>query len=86
MSRMHPRRFRRRGTFVTAGLVLAAVVAVAVSAAAVPAQSAAPSQTEKHLRALKDTLGTKHLWAKAAKPRRAAGRKVGVHAREDPPG
>ena len=80
MSRINPRRFRRRGTFVTAGLVLAAVVAVAVSAAAVPAQSAAPSQTEKHLRALKDTLGTKHLWAKAAKPRRATGRKVAVHA------
>ena len=80
MSRMNPRRFGRRGTFVTAGLALAAVVAVAVSAAAVPAQSAAPSQTEKQLRALKDTLGTKHLWAKAAKPRRAAGRKVGVHA------
>ena len=80
MSRINPRRFRRRGTFVTAGLVLAAVVAVAVSAAAVPAQSAAPSQTEKHLRALKDTLGTKHLWAKAAKPRSAVGRKVGVHA------
>ena len=82
MSRMHPRRFTRRGTFVTAGLVLAAVVAVAVSAAAVPAQSAAPSQTEKHLRALKDTLGTKHLWAKAAKPRRSAGQKVGVHAQK----
>ena len=80
MPRMNPRLFRRRGTFVTAGLVLAAVVAVAVSAAAVPAQSAAPSQTEKHLRALKDTLGTKHLWAKAVKPRRAVGRKVGVHA------
>ena len=81
MPRMNPpRRFRHRGTFVTAGLVLAAVVAVAVSAAAVPAQSAAPSQTEKHLRALKDTLGTKHLWAKAAKPRRAAHRRVGVHA------
>ena len=82
MSRMNPRRLGRRGTFVTAGLVLAAVVAVAVSAAAVPAQSAAPSQTEKHLRALKDTLGTKHLWAKAAKPRRAAGQTVGVHAQK----
>jgi Metallo-peptidase family M12B Reprolysin-like len=81
MSRMNPRLFRRRGTFVTAGLVLGAVLAVAVSAAAVPAQSAAPSQTEKHLRALKDTLGTKHLWAKAAKPRHVAGRKVGVHAK-----
>ena len=83
MPRMNPRRFRRRGTFVTAGLVLAAVVAVAVSAAAVPAQSAAPSQTEKHLRALKDTLGTK--WAKAAKPRRAWPQ--GRRAREPvPPG
>jgi hypothetical protein len=85
MSRIHPRRFGRRGTFATAGLVLAAVVAVAVSAAAVPAQSAAPRQTEKHLRALKDTLGTKDLWAKTAKPRRAAGRKVGVHARKARP-
>ena len=80
MLRMDPRRFRRRGTFVTVGLVLVAVLAVAVSAAAVPAQSAAPTKTEKNLRALRDTLGTKHLWAKAAKPRLAAGRKVGVHA------
>ena len=80
MLRMDPRRFRRRGTFVTVGLVLVAVLAVAVSAAAVPAQSAAPTQTEKNLRALRDTLGTKHLWAKAAKPRLAAGRKLGVHA------
>jgi hypothetical protein len=37
MSRMNPRRLRRRGSFVTAGLVVAAVPAVAVSAAAVPA-------------------------------------------------
>lgn len=81
MKRTNPRRIGRRGGFATAGLILGVVLAVAVSAAAVPAQSAAPSQTEKQLRALKDTLGTKHLWAKAAKPRRAAGRKVGVHAK-----
>ena len=81
MTRTTLRRTRRRGTFATAGLTLGVVLAVAVSAAAVPAQSAAPSATEKHLRALRDTLGTKHLWAKAAKPRRAANRKVGVHAR-----
>ncbi|HEV2903391.1 MAG TPA: M12 family metallo-peptidase, partial [Gaiellaceae bacterium] len=81
MTRRIPRRTGRRGSFAAAGLMLGVVLAVAVSAAAVPAQSAAPSQTEKQLRALKDTLGTKHLWAKAAKPRRAAGRKVGVHAK-----
>ncbi len=81
MTRTTLRRTRRRGTFATAGLTLGVVLAVAVSAAAVPAQSAAPGQTEKHLRALRDTLGTKHLWAKAAKPRHATNRKVAVHAR-----
>ncbi|HEU6443840.1 MAG TPA: M12 family metallo-peptidase [Gaiellaceae bacterium] len=81
MTRSNPRRTRRTGSFVTAGLMLGVVLAVAVSAAAVPAESAAPAQSAKHLRALKDTLGTKHLWRKAAKPRRAGGRRVAVHAR-----
>ncbi|HEX7255672.1 MAG TPA: M12 family metallo-peptidase [Gaiellaceae bacterium] len=81
MTRSNRRRTRRSGSFATAGLVLGVVLTVAISAAAVPAQSAAPAQSTKHLRALKDTLGTKHAWAKAAKPRRAAGQRMVVHAR-----
>jgi hypothetical protein len=80
MTRSNPRRLRRRGTFVTAGLVLALICGL-TAGAGVAAKSPAPRDSAKQLRALKDVLGTKHAWAKAAKPRRA-GRKLGVNARK----
>jgi hypothetical protein len=76
------RRSRRWGSLTTAGLAVGLVLAVCISAAAVPAESAAPTQTAKQLRSLRDTLGTKRFWTKAAKPRVRSGRKVAVHARK----
>jgi hypothetical protein len=82
MTRSNPRRSRRRGSFATACLSLGLVLAVGMTAAGVSAKSPAQRDSAKQLRALKDVLGTKHAWARAAKPRRAAGRKVAVHARQ----
>jgi reprolysin-like metallo-peptidase family M12B len=73
---------RRWGSLATAGLAVGLVLAVCISAAAVPAESAAPTQTAKQLRTLRDTLGTKRFWAKATRPKAASGRKVAVHARK----
>ena len=64
------------------GLVLGLVLVVGVSAAAVSARGVAPGQSAQQLRSLADAYETKGLWAKAAKPQSASGRKVVVHARK----
>ena len=71
---------RRRATFALAGLALTLVLAVAVSAAAGSAKDAKPRQTLTQLRLLKDTAGTKAFWARAAKPKRSAAKKVSFRA------